>query len=176
MPRPGEKAKSDYITGAARTYRVLGADEVPADHPVFLFQQIYKELAGPDGVIERSAFNPARHVRLLQWIQLFERSPEGRFKVRLMGTGVARLIKGDFTGWYLDDYVSGDLLEHRLTEFTAALKEREPQLSMSVIQPDQGPEWTVYRGAYPARKDGRDLVFVVIAPDSERLAPSLDAL
>ena len=166
----GEIAKSDYITCAARSYRMLEQDDIPADHPVSTFHRIYTEIAGTDGVIDRAAFDPARYPSILQWVQLFERSADRRFKVRLMGTGIARLLKGDFTGWFLDEYIGGIMLEHRHAEFNDAIDLRTPQMSMSVIHPENGAEWDVYRGAFPARKGSRDLIFVVLAPDGERLA------
>ena len=169
MPALGDIAKSDYVTSAAQSYRMLRHDDIPDGHPVALFNEVYREIAGEDGVIERSAFEPADHPSLLQWVQLFERTPEYRYKARLIGTGVARLLKGEFTGWYLDEYITGNMLEHRLTEFNGAIEQCKPYFSMSTIRPDNGPDWDVYRGIFPARKTTKDLVFVILAPDSERL-------
>ena len=164
-----EVGTSDYITCAAQTYRTLAPEDVPVGHPVEVFNRVYTEIADTDGVIDRSSFEPARYPGLLKSIQIFERCSDGRFKVRLMGTGVTRMLKGDFTGWYLDDYAVGDLLKHRTKEFNAAIDLCKPQFSMSVIRPEDGAEWDVYRGIFPARKSEQELVFVVLASDQERL-------
>ncbi len=170
MPVLGEVAKSDYVTGAAQSYRKLQPDDIPANHPVARFHDVYLEIAGADGVIDRSLFHPAEHPPLLPWVQILERMPDSRYRARLLGTGVTRLLKGDFTGWYLDDYIDGDLLHQRLTEFNQALEECKPVFSMSTIRPENGPNWEVYRGIFPARKDEQDLVFAILAPNVERLS------
>ena len=168
-PHPGRPATSDYITCAASTYRVLQASDLPADHPVEKFNRIYQALAGDDGVIDRQRFDPTEHRDVLPWVQIFEVHEGPRYKARLLGTGVTTLLHGDFTGWYLDDYISGEILDHRNHEFGTTNETKSPIFSMSVIQSERVYPWEVYRGIFPARQSDMDLLFVILAPENERI-------
>ncbi len=174
MPLAHEFSRSEYVSNAARTYRKIALEEIPAGHPVTEFNRVYQEIAGPDGVIERSSFDPADHLGLLEWMQLIERTADGRLKCRLMGSGVVRVLKVDFTGWCLDDYLSDEMVAQRIDEFESAAAQGKPQFSMSRIQPESGPEWSVYRGAFPGRRDGVDLFFLLFGRSSERVASTRD--
>ena len=172
MPDKKTGSISDYLQSAGMLYQRVSVTDLPGGHPVAQFNHVYSKIAGENGLIDRADFDPARCAPLLPWVQIFERTAEARYKVRLMGTGITKLLKGDFTGMYLDHYIDGSILDQRLQEFATVLETRQPIFSMSVVQPRDGPRWSVYRGVFPAKSSKADQLFVILAPDGERLNPS----
>ena len=155
---------SDAGTHAVKTNVRLSVADVPAGNPIWHFCQIYNGLRDADGFIPRAAFDPINHVRVLPYIQLFQEVDEGRFLCRLMGTEVVRLLGGEFTGRYLEEYVFGPVLAERLAELQECLASGRPVYSQSLLPFQEREHLTVVRGAFPCRLGDTRMVFLPLAP------------
>jgi len=145
-------------------YARASLNDVPDAHPVRSFDRYYRIRRGRDGVLDRARLDPLDIPDLMPWLQFFEEEAPDRFRYRLMGTEVVRMIGADFTGDYLGRDISEEVRETRLAEFHAALERGEPVFSTSRLPHRHRDFLIVYRGIFPGRVDGRRLVYLAIAP------------
>lgn len=168
-PTGSDLPPTDYIRDAAHSDTVITLAEIPTTHPVSGFATIYEKNKRPDGWINRSAFDPVDHPKILPWIMIAEEIEGGFFKTRLMGTGAINLLGGDFTGRLFDDAADKDIWALRSREIELARSTGTPQYSKSLIEPDYGPAWTAYRGVFPCLHGDKELFFFVLAPEKENI-------
>ncbi len=143
--------------------RSIDVETLRLNHPIRAFFDVYRVLADSTGYFEKSAFIPAEHPKLLPWIQIFELQPDGLFSCRLMGSEVAELLGGDYTGWLLKDYVSPPVYRLRSDEFRQALDDGVPVFSASLVPIEGRSHMNVVRGAFPCRQDDKRFVFLPLA-------------
>jgi len=115
----------------------------------------YWQLVGHGGVPSRADIEPADIPKLLSNVMLIDvqRAPI-RFRVRLCGTEVDRLLGRNFTGCYLDDMTVGYFERDILLDYAEVVLHKQPKVARrSILTP--GGTWLRYqRLLLPLSSDG----------------------
>ncbi len=164
------KIDDRYVRNAVRSYQRVKIREIPDLHPVTVFNRFYEAARDGNGCIDRQSFSPMDHPRLLPHLQLYERW-DGRFKVRLMGTGAVKIVEGDHTGRFMDEYAPPDFLAQRVAEVEECLHYGRPVFSTSKVPNADLQHTQVFRGAFPAYKGDLKLIFLPIAEIDTLILP-----
>jgi PAS domain len=145
----------------------LSEDRVPEGHPVFLFREYWNSLNGGK-LPGRTAFHPTHLPRLLPYIMLLEEGDSahmGDYRLRLHGTAMVALSRGDFTGQYLSEFVKNTCLESRLLAIATAIEIGSPVFGCTILGDDSEFSRSVIIGAFPFKcSSGRHQIFMVGAP------------
>lgn len=115
----------------------------------------YWQLVGQGGVPSRADIEPADIPRLLSNVFLIDvqRAPI-RFRVRLCGTAVDRLLGRNFTGCYLDDMTVGYFERDILLDYAEVVLHKRPKVARRGILTGNG-SWLHYqRLLLPLSSDG----------------------
>lgn len=115
----------------------------------------YWQLAGRGGVPSRADIDPADIPNLLSNVILIDvqRAPI-RFRARLCGTEVDRLVGRNFTGCYLDDMTAGYFERDILLDYAEVVLHKKPKVARRSI-PTANGNWLRYqRLLLPLSSDG----------------------
>ncbi|MGD8809019.1 MAG: PAS domain-containing protein [Gammaproteobacteria bacterium] len=118
----------------------------------------YWQLAGRGGMPSRTDLDPADIPGLLSNVILIDvqRAPI-RFRVRLCGTEVDRLLGRNFTGCYLDDMTASYFERDILLDYAEAVLHKRPKVARRSIMTPEG-NWLRYqRLLLPLSSDGWDV-------------------
>ena len=115
----------------------------------------YWRRVGRGGVPSRADIDPADIPRLLSNVLLIDvqRAPN-RFRVRLCGTEIDRLLGRNFTGCYLDDIAAGYFERDILLDYAEVVLHKLPKVARRSILSANG-RWLHYqRLLLPLSSDG----------------------
>jgi len=115
----------------------------------------YWQRVGRGAVPSRADIDPADIPRLLSNVLLIdvERAPI-RFRVRLCGTEIDRLVGRNFTGCYLDDITAGYFERDILLDYAEVVLHKKPKVTRRSILTGGG-RWLHYqRLLMPLSSDG----------------------
>ena len=104
--------------------------EIAADPKLGPIFEYWRGKCRDSGLPQPSDIDPAGiPPSILPYLTLLDVIDGGRtFRVRLVGTASAAAVGGDYTGRYLDETMSGDVLEAALDRYRAATVQRRPVL------------------------------------------------
>jgi len=175
---PWQDARRDHQSGCpsggSLSYREISIDEIPAGHPVRLFDAYWKSLPKTGNAPSRKDITPAGiTASILRWMMVLEVvdiAGKTEFKYRLMGTGCVELCGMDYTGRLLGDRLTEAGTTARKSEFTRLMQDFTPIYTWSELPVPDRTFINVYRGVFPVTSsDGEvDQMFLVIARDDMR--------
>lgn len=158
--------------------RPVDLSEVPAAHPVAVFQRFWLKAAGAEAWAPWAAFDPAEHPAILPWVLLLRReaaadgneAPSWRYTV--CGTGCTALFGFSYQGKLFGEDLPPDAAAERMVEFERAISGQGAQFSAARL-PIPGKDFVkILRGVFPfASRPGEvDRLFVVLARDDTSIS------
>ncbi|MBI1262535.1 MAG: PAS domain-containing protein [Rhizobiales bacterium] len=159
-------------------YRAITLDEMPAGHPVAVFQAYWESCLDGQSMPSRERLSPSGVPSVAPWILVLEPidMPDSKmeYRYRLAGTGCREIFCFDYTNKLLGEHLTEEGAQIRRQEFADVIQDQSCIYSWTEL-PINGRNFIkVYRGVFPvSTKDGAGhQIFVVIAPDDLRLNPN----
>jgi len=152
-------------TGSVRS-GLTDLPSLPDRHPVVRFRACWNSLKGSQPLPQRRAFHPRQVVACLPFIVLLERisCAPPRYRYRLTGQEMRRLIGRPVRGLTLDEVLDPGLLDRQTRAYEQAFQERRPVYRLGTA-PVLGRDYIkVVSGYFPFQADPLGQLFVVAAP------------
>lgn len=87
----------------------------------------WRSVRGDGPVPPKARIDPVAMPRhILPYLFLHERTPEGRFRCRLSGTGLCAVFQADITGRHLDETLPPEVLQRRIPLYQGVLERAVP--------------------------------------------------
>jgi hypothetical protein len=153
-------------------YHEVSVEEIPAEHPVRLFDTYWRSLSRVGGIPHRKEISPAGMTAdVLRWLMILEvveKEGENNFRYRLMGTGCVDLCGMDYTGRLLGDRLTPEGTSARRHEFSRVIMDCAPIYTWSELPVPDRTFLKVFRGIFPVttNKGSVDQLFVLVARDN----------
>lgn len=170
-----------YPGGRGRTGRNAGGEGGPhmsltgkplAEVRSPLLREIHaywEEKRGTRSLPAREDFDPLEFPKLLPNVILMDvLPPEGRLKVRLVGTLVVQMFGGDYTGLYLDQIDFGEMRQKILDEYGAAAQSADAVFTDHRFRKLGGGLVDIERVILPLSQDGQRVTMLFALLDFTR--------
>lgn len=144
----------------------IDAKDIPSDHPVSVFNSIWKELEQKGAPVAWNDVRPKEAAAALPWLLLLEPRDDGRYYYRICGTGCEMLFGRPHQGKFFGEDIPESARQTRYQEFDRILSGSEPMFSEATLpMPDKDTK-EIYRGVFGFSSDGGEIdkIGVVVAP------------
>ncbi|MDG1857470.1 MAG: PAS domain-containing protein [Emcibacteraceae bacterium] len=119
-------------------------------------------------VPEWSSFNPMEVASILPWITMIERKDDSLagHHCRLIGEKIIQLLGKNFTGYSLDQVLTGEDSHTHWDNLKAVVAQREPSYIKTVIPVKNKDFKKIYRGCFPFSDDAKKIIRLIIIVDT----------
>lgn len=144
---------------------------------VLALHRWWREKAGPEGVPDRGAVDPAELKHLLPNILIAEVEHEPfRIRYRLSGTRVTEITGLDISGHYLDELLSVEPDQPWHTHYLEVYQSRRPLFGMTRVPISTGGTVDYEFGIFPLRRGGEKIEQFIAIEDYFRFQGTLEQI
>lgn len=137
---------------------------------------LWSSKRGARAMPSRADYDPIEMPELLPFMFLVDvKQPDGRQRMRLVGTKIVEMYGSDYTGLYLDMIDFGTVREKVLEEYGTAASEARPVFSDHPFRNKNDVQHHIERAIFPLSNDGESVNMLMAVLDFEEVRrPGVD--